>query len=240
MDDKTTLELRGVNQFFNDEYLFAEDVNLCIEQNSATLLYGGSGSGKTSLLNVLIALVTSSKGGVYWDNQKITSLKEANKLRANYMSVLFSNFSFISELSIKENILLAATLCKVKNAEEKLEEIIETILNFKEEDENIDLGTLIEKESINALSNGQKEIIVLASTLLLQTKFFIGDEMLRSFPDKTKVILFKRLIAYFKEHKIGFFYVTHWPEASEIMKESGFNHKIYNVKNKILQLEQEI
>ena len=95
MNSKTTLELRDINQFFNDEYLFDEDVNLCIEQNSATLLYGGSGSGKTSLLNVLIALVTSTKGGVYWDDNLITSLKEANKLRANYMSVLFSNFSFI-------------------------------------------------------------------------------------------------------------------------------------------------
>jgi len=240
MNETTTLELRNVNQYFNDEYLFDEDVNLCIEQNSATLLYGGSGSGKTSLLNVLIALVTSSKGAVYWNNEKISSLKEANKLRANYMSVLFSNFSFISELSIKENILLAATLCKVKNAEEKLVEITETILNFKEEDENIDLGTLIEKESVNALSNGQKEIIVLASTLLLQTKFFFGDEMLRSFPDKTKVILFKRLIAYFKEEKIGFFYVTHWPEASHIMKESGFKHTIYHLKNKKLELAQEI
>jgi len=240
MDENTKLELRDVNQYFNDEYLFDENVNLCIEQNSATLLYGGSGSGKTSILNVLIALVTSTKGGVYWNDKKITSLKEANKLRANYMSVLFSNFSFISELSIRENILLAATLCKVQNAEQKLEEITQTILNFKEEDENIDLGTLMEKESVNALSNGQKEIIVLASTLLLQTKFFIGDEMLRSFPDNTKVILFKRLIDYFKKEKIGFFYVTHWPEASAIMKESGFNHKLYRIKDKKLQLTQEI
>jgi len=236
MDSNTTIELRDVNQFFNDGYLFDEDVNLCIEQNSATLLYGGSGSGKTSLLNVLIALVTSTKGGVYWDGNLISNLKEANQLRANYMSVLFSNFSFISELSIKENILLAATLCEVENTKERLKEITESILNFKDIDENIDLSTLMEKESINALSNGQKEIIVLASTLLLQTKFFIGDEMLRSFPDDTKVILFKRLIEYFKKYKIGFFYVTHWPEAADIMKESGFTHKVYKIKNKKLQL----
>jgi ABC-type lipoprotein export system ATPase subunit len=237
MNSKTTLELRDINQFFNDEYLFDEDVNLCIEQNSATLLYGGSGSGKTSLLNVLIALVTSTKGGVYWDDNLITSLKEANELRANYMSVLFSNFSFISELSIKENILLAATLCEVQNTQERLKEITETILNFKDIDENIDLATLIQKDSVNALSNGQKEIIVLASTLLLQTKFFIGDEMLRSFPDDIKVILFKRLIEYFKKYKIGFLYVTHWPEAVDIMKESGFTHKVYKIQKKKLQLQ---
>lgn len=239
MNSNTTLELRDVNQFFNGEYLFDEDVNICIKQNSATLLYGGSGSGKTSLLNVLIALVTSSKGGVYWDNKLISSLKEANELRANYMSVLFSNFSFISELSIKENILLASTLCEVQNTKERLAEITETILNFKDIDENIDLATLIEKESINALSNGQKEIIVLASTLLLQTKFFIGDEMLRSFPDDTKVILFKRLIEYFKKYKIGFFYVTHWPEAAEIMRESGLANKVYKIQDKKLQLTSE-
>jgi ABC-type lipoprotein export system ATPase subunit len=237
MNSKTTLELRDINQFFNDEYLFDEDVNLCIEQNSATLLYGGSGSGKTSLLNVLIALVTSTKGGVYWDDNLITSLKEANELRANYMSVLFSNFSFISELSIKENILLAATLCEVQNTQERLREITETILNFKDIDENIDLATLIQKDSVNALSNGQKEIIVLASTLLLQTKFFIGDEMLRSFPDDIKVILFKRLIEYFKKYKIGFLYVTHWPEAVDIMKKSGFTHKVYKIQKKKLQLQ---
>jgi len=231
------LELKDINQYFNNEFLFDKDINLSIDEKSITLLYGGSGSGKTSLLNILIGQIKPKKGKVCWIDREIISLSQANKLRANFMSVFFSNFSFINELSIKENILLAATLCKVQNIEKKLDEITNTLLNFKIEDKNIDLGRLIEKESISTLSNGQKEIITLASTLLLQTNFFIADEMLRSFPDKTKKIIFKRLLEYFKKENIALFYVTHWAEAIDIIKESGFKHKVYFLKNKKLQLQ---
>ncbi|SFV58746.1 ABC transporter ATP-binding protein [hydrothermal vent metagenome] len=231
------LWLNGVNQRFNNKDLFREDVYLDIEKNSATIIYGGSGSGKTSLLNILVAIVPPSKGEVYWGDKKITSLKEANALRAEYMSVLFSNFAFINELSVKENILLPATLCDVKNMEQKLNEIAKTILNFKDIDENIDLDMLMQKESVSMLSNGQKEIVALASMLLLQTKFFIADEMLRSFPEDTKVILYKRLLDYFKKERVGFFYITHWLGAMQITKESGFSYKIYKVKDQKLQKE---
>lgn len=232
----STLRLLNVNQYFNGSYLFDEDVSLNIQENSATLLYGGSGSGKTSLLNILIALTQPTKGEVFWEEHKISSVKTANKVRANFMSVLFSNFSFVKELSIKENILLGATLCKIENKEEKLAEITETLLNFKKEDKNIDLGYLLQKGSIDDLSNGQKEIIALAATLLLQTKFFMADEMLRSFPEDTKTMILKRLLAYFTKHQVGFFYITHWEDAQYIIKEATLSYNIHKIEDKKLHL----
>jgi len=219
MDLETTLRLQGINQNFGGKNLFAKAVDLTIHRNSATLLYGGSGSGKTSLFNVLTYLTSTTEGKVFWGDKEITSLKEANALRWKFMSVNFSNFSFISELSIKENILVGASLCKIPNQEEKLNELCKTTLNFKDIDSNIDLETLIEKEDIKMLSNGQKEIIAIAATLLIDAKFIISDEMLRSFPDHTKKIVFTKLIEYFSKEKIGFFYVTHWAEADKVLDE---------------------
>jgi len=220
MDLQTTLRLEGINQNFGGRNLFTQAVDLTISRDSATLLYGGSGSGKTSLFNVLTYLTSSTEGRVFWGDQEIRSLKEANSIRWKYMSVNFSNFSFISELSIKENILVGASLCKIEDKEERLDELCKTTLNFKDIDPNIDLETLIEKEDIKMLSNGQKEIVAIAASLLIGSDFFIADEMLRSFPDHTKRVVFAKLIEYFSKNKIGFFYVTHWEEADEVLDES--------------------
>ena len=187
---------------------------------------------------MLIALSQPIYGEVYWNGKKIDSLEIANRDRAKYISVLFSNFSFINELSIKDNILLSASLCKIEDAEIRLSEIASLLLNFKEIDANIDLENLIEKESIQNLSNGQKEIIAIASALLLNADFFIADEMLRSFPDQTKEILFKRLITYFKEKKVGFFYITHWKRAREMIANCDIEYDIYEIKDQKLQQEK--
>ena len=229
------LALKNVNQLFNNKQLFDKEVGFTMEQNSAMLVYGGSGSGKTSLFNILSGIVKPTSGELFWGDEQIDSPQKANKIRHNYMAVLFSNFTFIKELSIEENILIASTLTKSANVEKNLKFLKEKLLNFKDIDENIDLETLMKKGSVENLSNGQKEIIAIASVLLIDAKFFLADEMLRSFPQDTKELLFRRLIAYFKEKGIGFFYITHWEGAKELMKELEFSYKLYHIENRLLK-----
>jgi len=234
MSRDITIELKDINQRFQEKDLFKESINFTITQDKAILLYGGSGSGKTSLFNILVGLQKPSSGELFWDKQKITKLQVANKIRVSYMSVVFSNFSFINELSIKENILLGATLSNIENIEEKLQDLAATVLNFQDEDPNIDLSELLKKSSVDNLSNGQKEIIMIASTLLLEAPIVVADEMLRSFPEDTKVILYKRLLKYFKEKRVGLFYITHWQGAKEIIAESDFPHEVYKLQEQKL------
>jgi len=226
--------LKNVNQYFNDEYLFEEAIDIAVREGEITLLYGKSGSGKSSIFDMFNYMVPLHQGEVIWDGKKIESFKDANSYRSKIISTIFSNFSFISMLPILDNIKLPASLCKKKDLDNKLNEIYNEVLSFRDEDKDLDLYTLIEKNDINKLSNGQKEIINIATALLLGNKYLLVDELLRSFPDETKKKILKRLLKYFKKYNIGVFYISHWKEAIKIVKDEGIVYSCYKIENKKL------
>lgn len=228
---KDSLVLHNVNQYFNKANLFTNPVSLEVHPGHITMLYGRSGTGKSALFDMMSYMVAPQVGQVFWDGEEITSLKEANKKRSKIIGMLFSNFSFISLLSIKENIMLAAALKNKPNLETKLQELCDGILKFDDEDSNLDLTNLISKSNVNELSNGQKEIISLASALLTDSKYLLVDELLRSFPDETKIKIFKRLLAHFKEKNTGLFYISHWKQAMEVMDSMQVPYTFHEIKN---------
>lgn len=228
---RNSLVLHNVNQKFNGMSLFKAPISIEVNPGSVTLLYGRSGTGKSSLFDIFGYLIMPDTGEVIWDDEKIMSLKEANKKRSKIIGMLFSNFSFISLLSVKENILLSAALNNKKNLENKLQELCEGILKFDDEESNLDLSYLISKSNINELSNGQKEIISIASALLMDTKYLLVDELLRSFPDDTKIKIFQRLLVHFKQKNTGIFYITHWNGAIDVMNTMNVSYACHEIRN---------
>ena len=238
-EQKDSLLLQNVNQHFNGADLFKAPVSLEVHPGHITMLYGRSGTGKSALFDMLSYMIAPQVGQVFWDGEEITSLKEANKKRSKIIGMLFSNFSFISLLSIKENIMLAAALKDIPNLEEKLQALCDGILKFDDEDSNLDLSNLISKSNINELSNGQKEIISLASALLTESKYLLVDELLRSFPDETKIKIFTRLLAHFKEQNTGLFYISHWKGAMDVMDAMQVPYTFHQIKeNELLTLHK--
>ena len=230
------LYIKQGNQLFNGVKLFQNEIDLAIEPKSVTLLYGKSGTGKSAIFDMFTYLVPPHVGEVYWDGEKIESLQQANRIRSKLMGVIFSDFTFISMLSVKENLLLPASLCGIKNIPQRLEQIYEEIFRFDGEESNIDLQFLLTKKHIQALSNGQKEIIMMASILMLDSKYLIADEMLRSFPDETQEKIFKRILRYIKTKDTGMFYISHWKEAVDILKQENIKQTCYKIADKKLVL----
>lgn len=234
MEKTEALQLKKCNQYFGNTELFEEPVDLKIEPASVTLLYGKSGTGKSAIFDMLSYLVPPKTGEVFWDGRKIERVEEANLHRARSIGLIFSNFSFISMLSVEDNLLLPASLCGVENIDERLEVLYEEIFRFDEEERDIDLRFLLSKKNIDALSNGQKEIVMIASILLLDTKYLIADEMLRSFPDDTKEKIFRRILKYLKKRETGMLFITHWKDAANLLQQANIKQKCYKISKKRL------
>ncbi len=151
------------------KYLF-KNLNLTIRKGEKILLSGSSGSGKSTLMKMLLKYIETN-----YDTVKIAGIDinhyHLESIRSNITYTTSSEYLFND--TIKNNI----TLYKEYN-EEELEKIIE-ICNINDIIKNSDLGInkLIEENGFN-FSNGERQRIILARSLLRKTNIYIFDEAL--------------------------------------------------------------
>jgi putative ABC transport system ATP-binding protein len=82
-----------------------DEVSLCIEQGSFTMLAGPSGSGKSTLLALMGALERPTRGRVMLDGKELSNCSDIELARVRQrMGFIFQDFSLITNLSAQENI----------------------------------------------------------------------------------------------------------------------------------------
>ena len=99
------LVLKNVTKKFGKNVVL-DDISLSIEGGKTTVIIGPSGCGKTVLIKHLIVLLRPSSGEVYFKNQRIDDLGEAelNRIRTHY-GFLFQAGALFDSLSVAENVL---------------------------------------------------------------------------------------------------------------------------------------
>ena len=93
-------------------FVAVQRTDLTLEGGQVTVLMGRSGSGKTTLLHMLAGLLQPSEGKVFLKNTDLYALEDQalSRLRNEKISVIPQSRSAIETLSVRENILLPATL----------------------------------------------------------------------------------------------------------------------------------
>lgn len=99
--------------YSNDvEFHALKNVNLEINKGEFVAIMGKSGSGKSTLLYTLSGMDEISGGEVYLKEKKINNLneKEVTKIRRNNIGFIFQGINLVSNLTLKENILIPGYL----------------------------------------------------------------------------------------------------------------------------------
>ena len=163
-----------------DEFIL-NNLNLHINNGEFVSIIGSNGVGKTSLVKLISGLTIPSKGDIFINNFNTKSKKDFMNIRNN-ISVVFQNpdNQIIFERVYEE---LEFTLKRQNLSKEEIEKRIDTSLKqVNMEDYKFSLTS--------TLSMGQKQKIIIAEALSLETDYIVLDEPTAMLdPDSKKQIL---------------------------------------------------
>ena len=181
MSETEILHVENVSKYFGG-LAAVNNCSLKIKKGSITGIIGPNGSGKTTLFNLIAGNLKSSKGSVVFNNENITNMPSyqlfsKGLLRTFQIAHEFSNLTVLENLMMVpsnqsgENLITALINPKLVEREEdqlkeKALEVIE-FLNLKH----------LSNELAGNLSGGQKKLLELGRTMMVDAKLVLLDEV---------------------------------------------------------------
>lgn len=150
--------------------LVLDDLSLAVEKGKTTVVIGPSGCGKTVLIKHLIVLLRPNDGRIYFKNNRIDDLSEAelNKVRTSY-GFLFQGGALFDSLTVAENILFPIQQHHRITDWEKANGLVRSKLQM--------VGLDGYQNYYPAkLSGGQKKRVALARAIALNPEVILYDE----------------------------------------------------------------
>ncbi|MGJ8682342.1 ABC transporter ATP-binding protein [Paraglaciecola sp.] len=144
--------------------------NWQVKSGQKIFIYGRSGEGKSTLLNLLCGIENRYSGKIEVMGQDLAHLSggQRDTFRANHIGVIFQQFNLLPYLTGLQNILLAN---QFKSAsQEDNPSLLSSIC------EKLELSSSILKSKANQLSVGQQQRLAVARALYTQPSLIIADE----------------------------------------------------------------
>lgn len=194
------LELRNVSLSF-DEKKVLSDVDLKLERGEMIFITGVSGSGKSVLLRLAIALERPDSGQIFIEGRDVSLLDEAEllELRGNRMGIVFQEDSLFTGLTVYDNV--AYRLVEHGVGEEETEKAVREVLQF--------VGLEGEAEKLpEELSGGMRRRLEIARALVGWSPIMLFDEPAAGLDPLTAIQVLDLIIRARDVYGISSLYVT--------------------------------
>jgi len=206
-EGKLTPEIMGNVEFKNVSFKFQDskedqiiDINFEVKKGETIAIIGKTGSGKSTLMNLLIRLLDYQKGQILIDGVEIKDI-EKHHLRKNVGVILQEPFLFSK--SIEDNIKISdasSDITRVSNVA-KIAKVHNDIMNFEKGYE-----TLVGERGVT-LSGGQKQRVAIARMLLKPKPILVFDDSLSAVDTETDIQIRRALNQEWKDSTV--FIITH-------------------------------
>lgn len=183
LDFEGNIKFENVSfHYFDDDKLILKDFNFEIKNGESVAFIGSTGSGKSTIVNLICKFYNPTSGGIYLDGINYRNIDK---------TCLYNNLGYVLQqpqlfsISIKENI-------KFGNENATDEEILK-VCNLLGIDEFISklpngIDTVIGETGYN-ISGGQKQLISFARALIKNPKLLVLDEATSSIDTETEKII---------------------------------------------------
>lgn len=147
---------------------------LSIPKGSKVFLHGPSGTGKSTLLEILAGVLPADEGSVKILNQDLCQLNSSQKdqFRSHHIGYIFQSFNLIPYLTVKENIALPLYFSSGKRQKVSLQQEEAIILDLTQ---TLGIDSLLYKK-VTELSVGQQQRVAAARALIGSPEIILADE----------------------------------------------------------------
>lgn len=192
----------------NKQSIILKNVNLQIKNGEVIAIKGRSGSGKTSLLNIIAGLTKCDSGQIHFNYNDITNLSfdEQLEYRRKNISIITQQFNLLDDRSVFENIALPLNYEKVKKDEKKKK--VQEVLN------SVGMKDFAYQKTLN-LSGGERQRIAIARALVKEPLLLIADEPTGSLDVETEKEILE-IIDDLKDKGVTIIIVTHDDNVANI------------------------
>lgn len=184
-----------------------DDINISVEKGEFVAIVGTSGSGKTSLLNLLGGLDYADSGEVIIGGQSLMNMKdeELTVFRRRNIGFIFQNYNLVSMLNVYKNVVLPIRLDGNKPDEVFVGKIL-TMLGLTEKKTN----------RPNQLSGGQQQRVAIARALASKPQIILADEPTGNLDSKTSAEVMGLLQMTSREFHQTIIMITHNEEIAQL------------------------
>ena len=163
------IEIKSLNAYY-DKLHVLKDINLNVEKGEIVSLIGPSGSGKSSLLKMLVGLLIPKSGEVSLNDNTVnyTSKSDLRSIREQ-IAIVFQQYNLFQNMNVLKNVCIAPTKIQKRNQKEVEEQAVALL-------EKVGLKDKL-KSYPDELSGGQQQRVAIARALCLNPEILLLDEI---------------------------------------------------------------
>ena len=184
------LELKNVNKSYDGRKII-DNLTISIPENSLVAITGKSGSGKSTILNMIGLLESIDSGSIKINGNSIPNINssKATMLRRNTINYLFQSYALISDITVLDNLMVAMEFLDLSKKEknDKIDKVLKDLDIF-----------ILKNKKVNTLSGGEQQRVALARCILKPGNLILADEPTGSHDPKMAEIVFE-LIKYLRD-----------------------------------------
>ena len=205
MDNREVLlEVKNVSKIYGDLHALKE-VSFQVRKGEWVAIMGSSGSGKSTIMNIIGCMDKPTMGEVILDGQDITKESQTSltKIRREKIGLIFQQFHLIPYLTALENVMVAQYYHSIPDEQEALQALERVGLKDRA------------KHLPSQLSGGEQQRVCIARALINSPEIILADEPTGNLDEVNEKIVIDILTQLHKEGST-IIVVTHDLEVGDV------------------------